>query len=124
MPLTGFYGTSGGGGGFAAQLKFAGYDHLVVTGRARRPTIISIEDDEVRLEDAGELWGGMIYDVTKRLWEEHPGSSVVAIGPAGERLVKFSLALVDNVATLGRGGLGAVFGSKNLKAVVVGGAGR
>lgn len=123
MPLTGFYGTSGGGGGFAAQLKFAGYDHLVITGRAEKPTFLLVDDEQVKFMDAEGLWGGLVYDVTVELWDEYPGSSVVAIGPAGENLVKFSLALVDNVATLGRGGLGAVFGSKNLKAVVVRGSG-
>lgn len=122
MPLTGFYGTSGGGGGFAAQLKFAGYDHLVVTGKAEKPTILVVEDDYVGFVDAEGVWGEGIYDVTVRLWEEYPGSSVAAIGPAGESLVYFSLALVDNVATIGRGGLGAVFGAKNLKAVVVKGS--
>ncbi|MEM4447325.1 MAG: aldehyde ferredoxin oxidoreductase N-terminal domain-containing protein [Candidatus Jordarchaeales archaeon] len=123
MPLTGFYGTSGGGGGFAAQLKFAGYDHLVVAGRAKRPVVLVVEDEEVSFEDAKDLWGGLIYNVTAELWERYSGSSVIAIGPAGENLVKFSIALVDNVASLGRGGLGAVLGSKNLKAIVVKGSG-
>lgn len=123
MPLTGFYGTSGGGGGFAAQLKFAGYDHLVVAGRAEGPVVLVVEDEEVSFVGAEDLRGGLIYDVTTELWERYPGSSVAAIGPAGENLVKFSIALVDNVASLGRGGLGAVLGSKNLKAVVVKGSG-
>ncbi|MEM3467148.1 MAG: aldehyde ferredoxin oxidoreductase N-terminal domain-containing protein [Candidatus Jordarchaeales archaeon] len=60
MPLTGFYGTSGGGGGFAAQLKFAGYDHLVITGRAEKPTFLLVDDERVTFMDAEGLWGGLV----------------------------------------------------------------
>jgi aldehyde:ferredoxin oxidoreductase len=105
---------------FALNLKGAGFDHLIVTGRAKKPVILILDQDKARLMDAGEWWGLDIFDTTDALKKSHGGSrsSVIAIGPAGENRVAFSLALVDKASTLGRGGLGAVMGSKNLKAIM------
>ncbi len=122
FPLTGAIASASGAMGMGARLKWAGYDHLVIRGAAHRPSYLLIDDNDVKVISAENLWGLDIHAVTDRLWEIHPGSSVLAIGPAGENLVHFSLAIIDKCATLGRGGLGAVLGSKNLKAVVVRGS--
>ncbi len=123
FPLTGAVASASGAMGLGARLKWAGYDHLVIRGAAYRPSYILIDDSEAQIIPAEDLWGLDIHDATDKLWETHPGSSVLAIGPAGENLVHFSLAIIDKCATLGRGGLGAVLGSKKLKAVVVRGSG-
>jgi len=121
LPINNAIGTPFGGG-FSHLLKCAGYDYVIITGRADRPVYLKIMDDNVSLLDAGDVWGKDIFETTDLLREKHGAEgSVIAIGQAGENLVKISLALVDKFASLGRGGLGAVFGSKNLKALVVNG---
>ncbi len=86
---------------------------------------LSISDDDVRLNEADPLWGSTVEEATQSLWSKHGmPSGVLAIGQAGENLVPFSMAFIDRISTLGRGGFGAVMGSKNLKAVVVKGTGR
>ncbi|NIS70352.1 MAG: hypothetical protein GTO12_15840 [Proteobacteria bacterium] len=121
LPINNAIGTPFGGG-FSHLLKCAGYDYVVITGRADRPVYLKIMDDNVRLVDAGDVWGKDTFKTTDLLRAKHGAdSSVVAIGQAGENLVRISFALVDKFGTLGRGGLGAVFGSKNLKALVVNG---
>ncbi|MHA1709289.1 MAG: aldehyde ferredoxin oxidoreductase family protein [Candidatus Baldrarchaeia archaeon] len=117
LPMTNSYGSPAGGGSFALYLKMAGYDHLIVVGRAERPVYIAIEDENVEIRSAHDIWGTGIFDTTDELVARHGEGGVIAIGPAGENLVKFSIALVDKAGTLGRGGLGAVMGAKNLKAV-------
>ena len=123
FPLNGAISESVGSMRFARNLKGAGFDHVVITGRAERPVVLVIGEENVSLMDAGDLWGRDIFETTERLKASRggPGSSVIAIGPSGENRVVFSLALVDRAATLGRGGLGAVMGSKNLKAVLASG---
>lgn len=123
LPINNAIGTPFGGG-FSHQLKWAGYDYVVITGRADRPVYLKIIDDDVSLEGAGDVWGKDTFETTDLLRAEHGiNSSIIAIGQAGENLVRISLAMVDKFATLGRGGLGAVFGSKNLKALVANGTG-
>lgn len=108
---------------FAPRLKFAGYDQLVITGRAAKPVYLRISDNGVELCDASHLWGKDLCETTEELWRTHgTKSSVIAIGQSGENLVKISVALVDETASIGKGGLPAVMGSKNLKAIVVGGS--
>ncbi len=119
LPLTGTFGWSQGSMAFAAMLKFAGYDHVVVTGRSEQPVYLRIVDDEVTFCDATGLWGKDILDATAEIKKGYEKSSVVCIGLAGEKLSKLSLALIDGISTLGQGGLGAVMGAKNLKAVLV-----
>ena len=123
FPLTGAVASASGSMGLGANLKWAGWDHLVIRGAAPSPTVLLIEGEKVELVPASGLWGKGILDTTRALWEGYPGFSVLAIGPAGENLVHSSLAMVDACATLGRGGLAAVLGAKNLKAVLVRGNG-
>jgi len=126
FPLNGTISESVGSMRFALNLKGAGFDHMIITGRAKRPVVISLDNDEAHLLDATDLWGLDIFETTDALKKSHIGSkpSVIAIGPSGENRVVFSMALVDKAATLGRGGLGAVMGSKNLKAIIVSGENR
>lgn len=118
-PLTGAVAAAASGG-FGAPLKWAGYDYLIITGKARRPVYISILDDDIEIIDATDLWGKDIFEVSDLLWDRHGGDCTIAcIGIAGENLVRISQAFVDKRSTVGRQGTGAVFGSKNLKAIVV-----
>jgi aldehyde:ferredoxin oxidoreductase len=119
FPINGAFGTASGGGAFAMRLKSCGYDHVVITGRAREPVYLLISGRGcVELRDAGELWGKDNYDTADRLRERHEPCSIIPIGPAGERQVALSITSIDKAATIGRGGLPAVMGAKRLKAVV------
>lgn len=120
MP-NGFIRTAVGGGGMGAMLKLAGFDHLVITGRAKKPVYLKIFDDDASIHDAGELWGKNIYETADWLWSKNGREcSLIAIGQAGERLIPISLAFIDKQnGSFGKGGLGAVMGSKNLKAIVI-----
>ena len=126
FPLNGTISESVGSMRFARNLKGAGFDHVVITGRAKKPTIVVIKDHDVHFHQASDLWGMDTFEATDALKRTYggPKASVIAIGPAGENQVAFSLAMVDKASTLGRGGLGAVMGSKNLKAVVALGSAR
>ncbi len=120
IPLNGTISTAASGGSLAHMLKWAGYDCLVITGRSDRPVYLDIFDDTIEIRDASFLWGKDIFETTDRLREEHGHRcSVMAIGQAGENLGNLSFAYVDKVASLGKGGLGAIMGAKNLKAMVV-----
>jgi len=125
LPASGTVGWCGAGGyTFGAQLKYAGYDHIVVTGKAETTVYLDIEDDRVEIRDASGFWGKGIdetYDLICRDCNELPG--VLSVGPAGENKSAIAMAFVDRISTLGRGGFGAVMGSKNLKAIVVRGTG-
>jgi len=108
------------GGSFGPMMKWAGYDGLVITGRAKGPVYLKIFDQDVSLVDARDLWGKDTYETPEELWGRYGKEcSVMCIGQAGEKLVKIAMAFVDKVAHLGKDGFGAVMGSKNLKAVVV-----
>ncbi|MBI4287207.1 MAG: hypothetical protein HY671_02125 [Chloroflexi bacterium] len=110
------------GGHWGAELKFAGYDALVVHGKASRPVYLFIHDGKTEIRDASALWGKGAMDAREALKAEMGSSvKVVATGPAGENQVALATILADNDAS-GSGGLGAVMGSKNLKAIVVRGA--
>jgi len=119
-PLTGIMAASSCGGPFGMNLKTAGWDGLLVRGKAARPTSLFVTSEGVEFRDAGEFWGLDTTETQAKLGEKRTG--MLVIGPAGENLVRFA-----NIATgdrfLGRGGMGAVMGSKNLKAIVaLGGA--
>ncbi len=118
-PLTGTILDSNSGGFWGKELHYAGYDALVVKGRAERPVYIRIRDDEISIEDASHLWGKNVEECTKNL--ESMGS-VACIGKAGERGVLYAGIMNDYTHTAGRGGLGAIMGSKNLKAIIVKGS--
>ena len=117
---TGMYLKSNTGGHWGSELKFAGYDHLVVHGVAKKPSYIYIEDDNVEIRDAKNLWGQDIIDTDRLLKEWHgEDSRGLYIGPAGEKLVRASSIQCSLYHAAGRGGGAAVMGKKNLKAVSV-----
>lgn len=114
-PLTGITGSSSCGGSFGRQLKSNGWDGLILKGRSEKPVCLHIRNDQVEFVDAADLWGKDIPEVQDVLAAEKQDSLI--IGPAGENLVRFANAASGH-RYLGRGGLGAVLGSKNLKAVI------
>ena len=123
-PLTGLVASSNCGGPFGTYLKKAGLDAIVITGRAAAPTHLEIADGEVTFADAGDLWGMRTSEVQEALSSRIQGrSAALVIGPAGENLVRYA-ALFSAERAAGRAGLGAVFGSKNLKAITTRGSGR
>ncbi|MCL6561185.1 MAG: aldehyde:ferredoxin oxidoreductase, partial [Firmicutes bacterium] len=119
-PLTGGYAESYAGGKVAPKMKAAGYDAMILEGRAKEPVLLEISDRGIKFYPAGDLWGKETYAAEDAALERVgvPGAQAVVIGPAGENLVR--LACVENNywRSAGRGGLGAVMGSKNVKAVV------
>ena len=123
-PLTNSFFHSSAGGHFAPELKFAGYDGIIFEGRAAKPVYLFIDDGYVELRDASHLWGMDTNRVQLELFEELGSDAIqiAAIGPAGEKLVRFA-CVICGCRALGRGGLGAVLGSKNVKAVAVRGQG-
>ncbi|WP_343390427.1 aldehyde ferredoxin oxidoreductase N-terminal domain-containing protein [Candidatus Amarobacter glycogenicus] len=121
-PLTGTVTDSHHGGWSAARLKWAGFDGLVFKGMAATPVYAYIENGEVTLHDASDLWGKGVHETVKIMQErygEPKTLSVIAIGPAGENLVRFGCWINENDRASGRGGTGCVGGSKHLKAVVI-----
>ena len=119
-PLTGTIGASNSGGHFGPELKFAGYDGIIFEGKADKPIYLYINNDKVELKSAEHLWGKTVFETTDDLLEETDRNARVAcIGPAGEKLVLYATVMNDKHRAAGRSGLGAVMGSKNLKAVVV-----
>ena len=125
-PLTGTWADSNSGGSVASQLRRAGYDGLLVRGRAAGPSVIVVQDDAVTIEPAGELWGKEIpetFDAMRARYGKKSEVGVSAIGPAGERGARIASVMNDRYHAFGRQGFGAIYGSKNLKAIVVGGTG-
>lgn len=118
FPATGAIANSCGSMSFGFQLKQAGYDHVIISGKSETPVFLSIVDGKIKILDASYIWGEDIVDTTDILKDEYGSSGVIAIGQAGENLVKSSMTLIDKTSTLGRGGLAAIMGSKNLKAIV------
>jgi aldehyde:ferredoxin oxidoreductase len=115
---------SGGSRRFGNMMKKAGYDQIVITGRARAPVYLKIMDDDVEVCYAGDLWGEKdIYEASDELTNRYKESGVIAIGRAGENMIPFSFGWVDKISHLGRNGGAAVMGSKNLKAIVIHGTG-
>ena len=126
-PLTGIWGESSCGGNFAPELKAAGYDGIAISGSSNKPVYIFIEDEKVEIRDALDLWGKDSYESTDLLKKSHEGNrsvKVLAIGQAGEKLVKYASIVNDKANVAGRSGGGAVMGSKKLKAIVVRGSGK
>jgi len=120
-PVTGALGDAGMGGYLGAELKSAGYDHLVIEGRAEKPVYLSIRDDKVEIKDASFIWGHDTYETAEMVRQDlnDPGANVVSIGPAGENLVVYALIISPTGNAAARTGLGAVMGSKRLKAIAV-----
>ncbi len=120
-PLSGTIASSNSGGTWGARLKYAGYDGVIVEGKAVSPVYIDINEDLVEIKDASHLWGKMVSETTDILVENKKKTNVLAIGPGGERLSKMAAIMNDKDRAAGRSGVGAVMGSKNLKAIVVSG---
>lgn len=123
-PLTGTIAISNSGGQWGTKLKNAGYDMIILEGRADKPVYLYIEDDKVEIKDATNYWGMVTSEITNKLSEVHSGAKVLCIGPAGENLSKIAAVMNDVDRAAGRGGVGAVLGSKNVKAIVVKGSGK
>jgi len=125
-PLTGFWGEANSGGIFGPALKFAGYDGIIITGSSPKPVCLEITEENVNLKDASHLWGQDCYQTQKIIKDEtrKPKSSIACIGVAGERKSKIAAIMNDHGRAAGRTGLGAVMGSKKLKAVSVSGDSR
>jgi len=125
-PLTGGFGEAQSGGWWGPELKFAGFDALVIHGRAPEPVYLWIHDGEAEIRDARHLWGTLTGETLQQIREEHNDKRVrvVGIGPAGENLVRYACVIDQARHAAGRCGIGAVMGSKNLKAVACRGAKR
>jgi len=118
-------GSANSGGFFGPELRFAGYDHIVIHGRAKKPVYLWIDDDKVEIRNASGIWGSTTWE-TEDLIRESIGDEdiqIASIGPAGENLVRAACIITDRSRAAARCGLGAVMGSKNLKAVAVRGSG-
>ena len=125
-PKTGLFGYSTVGGHLGADLKFAGYDAIIITGISEKPCYLLIEDSDVEIRDATHLWTKDTEETWEILKEEtgHKNAGIARIGIAGENLVKYASILVDHHRAAGRTGQGAVMGSKKLKAIVIQGSDR
>lgn len=124
-PLTGTIAIANSGGKWGAELKAAGYDMLIVEGKSDTPVYVNIVDDKVEFKDASSVWGKVVSETTTMLQNETDGKAkVLCIGPAGEKLSPMAAIMNDVDRAAGRGGVGAVMGSKNLKAIVVKGSGK
>jgi aldehyde:ferredoxin oxidoreductase len=123
-PATGAWLDAYSSGRMAPEMKFAGYDGILITGKARRPTYVLIEDGNVDFLDAGHLWGKGAFAAETFVKDTfHPDCGVLSIGQAGENLVHFACVGSEYFRKAGRGGAGAVMGSKNLKLIAVKGSG-
>ena len=123
-PLTGTWADSNSGGSVAVHLRRAGFDALVIRGRAAVPSILVVRDGEIEIAPAGDLWGTEIpacFDAIVARYGRKGEVGVSAIGPAGERSARLASVMNDRYHAFGRQGFGAIYGSKNLKAVVLGG---
>lgn len=124
-PLSGAYAEANAGGRFTRELKAAGYDALIIEGQATSPVYLSIHNDAVGIHDAASHWGKLVAETDRDLRAEvgEQRAVVAAIGPSGERCVRFSSIVCEMNRVAARGGVGAVMGAKHLKAVVVRGTG-
>ena len=123
-PLTGFWGEANSGGKFGPEMKFAGYDSIIIEGISENPVYLLIEDDKIEFRDASKLWGKGTYETHKKIIKELNDNKfkIACIGQAGENLVKYAAIINDEGRAAGRTGLGAVMGSKKLKAIAVKGS--
>jgi len=118
-PLTGMIGSSNCGGSWAYYLKSAGYDIILIKGRSQKPALIDIKPESVKIGSAENIWGLNVHKTTDILTRKKKRARILCIGQAGENCVRFSSVMNDKNRAYGRGGPGAVFGSKHLKAIRV-----
>jgi len=122
-PLTNGYGDGNIGSRAAVHLRKAGYDAITFVGKARKPSVFLVEDRKAEIRDAGDLWGLGAFEAEDELMKEYGGNvGILLIGPAGEKLVRYATVVSEGGRSGGRPGMGAVMGSKNLKAIVVKGS--
>ena len=123
-PATGFFGDANSGGHWGPELKFAGYDGLIIRGKADSPVYLAIQDDAVEIRDAGDLWGLNVWETTASIQRKMKDQAVqvLAIGQAGEHLARVAAIMCSMTRAAARCGGGAVMGSKNLKAIAVKGS--
>ncbi|MDI3475770.1 MAG: aldehyde:ferredoxin oxidoreductase [Thermococcaceae archaeon] len=117
-PETRLISDSAAGDFFGPKLK-GHFDALIIEGKSEEPVYLYVHDGKVEIKDASHLWGRGTYETAQLIWKEHPSASMAMIGPAGERLSRIASVIYDTQRASGRGGLGAVLGSKRVKAVVV-----
>ncbi|MBW1800583.1 MAG: aldehyde ferredoxin oxidoreductase family protein [Deltaproteobacteria bacterium] len=124
-PMTNLYGSTNASGAFGAEIKYAGYDAIVIEGCSEAPVYLWIHDDRVEIRDARSLWGKTTQQTHYAMQRAvgHSDASVICIGPAGENLVRFACAISDIGRAFGKCGMGAVMGSKNLKGIAIRGTG-
>lgn len=124
-PLTGIFGDTNAGGHFAPEMKFAGYDQIIVEGRAEKPSYISIRDDAVEVKSAEGVWGGTVFEadigIRKQLGDLW--TQTLICGPAAEKGVKYAGLFANQVRAAARTGMGTVMASKNIKGIAVRGSG-
>lgn len=121
-PLTGIWNEATVGGTWGAELKFCGYEGIIIRGKAEEPVYLYITPEETKIKDAREIWGQDTYNTSQNLMEKYGSEiKIASIGQAGENLVNISSIVIDapHYRLAGRGGLGAVMGSKNLKSIIV-----
>ncbi len=120
-PLTGGVGSANMGGFFAPELRWAGFDHLVIKGKAEKPVYLWIHNGQIEIKEATNIWGKSVHETQWTIRRElgDPDIKVLTIGPAGEKLVRFANVMTGLKDAGGRTGMGAVLGSKNLKAIAV-----
>jgi len=120
-PISGAFGNAFIGGTVAQEIKFAGWDMIIFRGKAPKPVYVDIKDDKVEIHDASALWGQDTHNAEENIKEElnDPYARILVIGPAGENMVKTACIISERFRAAGRGGGGAVMGSKNLKGLAV-----
>ncbi|MFC1952504.1 aldehyde ferredoxin oxidoreductase family protein [Chloroflexota bacterium] len=120
-PLTGFFGSTNMGGFFGPEMRFAGFDHLVIKGKAEKPVYLWIHNGNIEIRDASRIWGKGVRDTQEIIREELGDRNIKAmtIGLAGENLVRYANVMTEIKNSGGRTGMGAILGSKNLKAIAV-----
>lgn len=118
-PLTGAILSAHSGGHWAPMFRKSGYDGIVFRGKSPKPVYLFLTDEGPELKDASDLWGKDVFETIAVLEKRHEKAKAAVIGPGGEKLVRYAAIMNDNHRAAGRGGVGAVMGSKNLKAIVV-----
>jgi aldehyde:ferredoxin oxidoreductase len=124
-PITGLFGATSSGYQFGSEMKYAGYDHILIKGKAEHPIYLAVQDQSVEIRDASHLWGKDVWDTIDTLEKEWDSEDiqVAVIGPSGENLIRFSAIQNGRYDAWARTGMGAVMGSKRLKAIVIRGKG-
>ncbi len=117
-PLSGTIASSNSGGTWGARLKYAGYDGIIVEGKSEAPVYLEINEEDVEIKDASHVWGKLVHETTDIL-QKDKNTNVLTIGPGGEKLSRMAAVMNEKDRAAGRSGVGAVMGSKNLKAIVV-----